>query len=82
MTPFSPVALLTMLLTFYPDVSPAALVLARRERPDYFAGGALGGSHGDKLTLPDGTVWDLIYDVENETGDRHWQVILMIWNLD
>lgn len=75
MTPFNPTALLVMLLTFYPIVSPAELARARRERPDAFAGGVLGGSHGDKMTLPDGRVWDLIYDVENATGRRHWQVI-------
>jgi hypothetical protein len=75
MTPFDPTALLVMLLTFYPDVSPAALALARRERPDYFAGGTLGGSHGDKFTTPDGRGWDLIFDVENATGQRRWQVL-------
>lgn len=64
-----------MLLTFYPDVSAAALAQARRERPEYFAGGVLGGSHGDKMTLPDGSGWDCIYDVDNATGRRHWQCI-------
>lgn len=75
MTPFSPAALVVMLVTFYPDVSAAALVRARLERPEYFAGGVLGGSHGDKMSLPDGSGWDLIYDVENATGNRHWQCI-------
>lgn len=75
MTPFSPAALVVMLVTFYPDVSAAALVRARLERPEYFAGGVLGGSHGDKMTLPDSSGWDLIYDVENATGNRHWQCI-------
>jgi len=74
-TPFDAVALLAMLLTFYPDVSAAALARARTERPAYFSGGTIGGTHGDKFTLPDGRGFDLIFDVENATGTRHWQVI-------
>lgn len=75
MTPFDPIALLAMLLAFYPAVSSEALARARAERPDYFAGGTLTGSHGDKMVLPDGRGFDLIFDVENAGGNRHWQVI-------
>jgi hypothetical protein len=64
-----------MLLTFYPDVSAAAFARARRERPEYFSGGTIVGSHGDKLRLPDSHIWDCIFDVENATGQRHWQCI-------
>jgi hypothetical protein len=74
-TPFAPAALVAMLLAFYPDVSAAAFAQARRERPEYFAGGTIVGSHGDKLQLPDGHVWDCIFDVDNATGQRHWQAI-------
>lgn len=63
-----------MLLAFYPDVSAAALARARQERPDYFAGGTLGGSHGDKLFLPDGQIWDLIFAVDGG-GIPRWQAI-------
>jgi hypothetical protein len=76
MTPFSPSALVAILLAFYPTVSGAELARARRERPEYFAGGSLGGSHGDKLTLPDGACWDCIFG--SGTGDvtvMHWQCI-------
>ena len=66
-----------MLLTFYPDVSAAALARARAERPEYFAGGTIVGSHGDKCRLPDGRLVDCIFDVENATGNRHWQVIFV-----
>ncbi len=74
MTPFDPMALLVMLLTFYPIVSPSALAQARRERPDYFAGGVIIGTHGDALRLPDGAVWDLIFDVDGPA--RRWQAII------
>jgi len=76
MTPFDPTALLAMLLTFYPLVSVAELQRARRERPDYFAGGVLFGSTGEKLRLPDGRVFDLIFDASNpDPTRRRWQVI-------
>jgi len=77
MTPFHPTALLAMLLTFYPLVNVAELQRARRERPDYFAGGTLFGSTGEKLRLPDGRVFDLIFDASNvDPARRRWQVIL------
>jgi len=76
MTPFNPTALLAMLLTFYPLVSVAELQRARRERPDYFAGGVLFGTTGEKLRLPDGRVFDLIFDASNpDPTRRRWQVI-------
>lgn len=76
MTPFDPTALLAMLLTFYPIVSVAALARARSERPAYFAGGTLFGSTGEKLRLPDGRVFDLIFDASNpDPARRRWQVI-------
>lgn len=75
MTPFDPVALVVMLLTFYPVVSVPALQLARAERPEYFAGGVLGGSKGEKLTLPDGRVFDLIYAAGGPPSAMRWQAI-------
>lgn len=75
MTPFDPVALLVMLRAFYPAVSVAALRRAREERPEYFAGGELFGTHGEKFRLPDGRVFDLIYDVDGFSGGPAWQVI-------
>lgn len=74
MAPFDPAALLAMLLAFYPVCSPGELARAWRERPEYFAGGVLIGRHGDVLRLPNGDVWDLIFDVDNPST-RHWQVI-------
>jgi len=73
MTPFDPIALLAMLQAFYPVVGPAALARARRERPDYFAGGELVGSSGDKLRLLDGRIFDLIFDVLGP--NTRWQAI-------
>ncbi len=75
MTPFDPWALLAMLLAFYPTPSAAALRQARAERPEYFAGGLIIGSKGDKLELPDGRVWDLIYAAGGLPGDQRWQVL-------
>lgn len=73
MTPFDPAALVAMLLAFYPAVSVAALVRARRERPEYFAAGELFGTHGEKLRLPDGRIFDLIFDVDGPR--RRWQAV-------
>ena len=73
MTPFDPVALLAMLLTFYPVVGPAALLQARAERPDYFASGEIRGTKGDKLWLPDGRKFDLIFATGSPA--QHWQVL-------
>lgn len=74
MQPFDQAALLGMLLAFYPVVSVANLRTARQERPDYFGGGTLGGTSGEKLFLPDGRIFDLIFAVEDPTR-RRWQVI-------
>lgn len=73
MVPFDPVALLAMLLAFYPVVGPAALLRARAERPDYFAGGEIRGTKGDKLWLPDGRKYDLIFATGSPA--QHWQVL-------
>lgn len=75
MTPFDPWALLAMLEAFYPVVSVPELQRARRERPEYFAGGTLGGSKGDKLFLPDGRVWDLILAAGAAAGVQRWIAI-------
>jgi hypothetical protein len=75
MTPFDPWALLAMLLAFYPTPSAAALRQARAERPEYFAGGTIIGSKGDKLQLPDARVFDLIFAAGGLPGDQRWQVI-------
>jgi hypothetical protein len=74
-TPFDPQALLVMLLTFYPIVSAAELRHARAERPEYFAAGELFGSKGDKLLLPDGRAFDLIFAAGGLPGQQRWQVI-------
>lgn len=74
MTPFDPAALLAILLTFYPSVSIATLQRARQERPEYFAAGTLGGTHGEKLALDDGRIFDLIFSVDGPDPAR-WQVI-------
>lgn len=76
MTPFDPTALLVMLLTFYPVVSGEELLRARRERPEYFAGGEIIGRHSDALRLPDGIVWDLIFNVDGLPGTQRWQAII------
>lgn len=73
MTPFDPIALLAMLQAFYPIVGPAALARARRERPDYFSAGEIIGTSGDKLRLPDGRIFDLIFDVNGPF--TRWQAI-------
>ncbi len=72
MTPFDPWALLAMLLAFYPTVSAAAFAQARRERPEYFAGGRIVGSGGDKLQLPDGRIFDYILAVDGPAAGRRW----------
>lgn len=73
MTPFDPVALLAMLLAFYPIVGPAAFDRARRERPAYFAGASIIGTGRDKIRLPDGRIFDGIFDVGGP-GQR-WQML-------
>lgn len=75
MTPFDGTALLAMLLSFYPSVNGSELARARRERPEYFAGGLVFGSKGDKLGLPDGRVFDLIFASGGLPGQQRWQVI-------
>lgn len=77
MTPFDPTALLVMLLTFYPVVTPANLQRARTERPEYFSGGILFGSKGDKLRLPDRREWDLIVASGGPVSGRRWQVLFI-----
>jgi hypothetical protein len=74
-TPFDAAALLAMLRAFYPTVSGAELARARSERPEYFAGGVLFGTHGDKLRLPDGREFDLIFASGGAPGAQRWQVI-------
>lgn len=76
MTPFDPVALVAMLNAFYPVVSAAVLAFARTERPEYFAGGVLFGSKGDKLRLPDGREFDLIFAAGGPVEQRRWQCII------
>ncbi len=75
MTPFDGAALLAMLLAFYPVVSAAALAKARTERPEYFAGAVFIGHSGDKIQLPDGRIFDLIFAVDGPVAGRRWQVI-------
>ncbi|HEY3042610.1 MAG TPA: hypothetical protein VGJ39_01200 [Vicinamibacterales bacterium] len=73
MTPFDPIALLVMLQTFYPIVGPAAFERARRERPEYFSGGTIIGTGRDKVQLPDGRIFDCIFNVGGI--DQRWQVL-------
>lgn len=44
----------SMLRVFYPTASPAALRLARLERPEYFAGAQLVPERPGELVLDDG----------------------------
>lgn len=74
MTPFDPVALLTILLAFYQPASSAHFAQCYRERPSYFCGGTIFGTHGDKLRLPDGVAWDFIFDVDGPNA--RYQAIL------
>lgn len=73
MIPFDGSALLVVLRTFYPQVTRANLERAFRERAEYFAGGRLFGSQGEKLLLLDGRAFDLAYDAW--TPRSFWQVI-------
>ena len=66
-----PTAIVALLNAFYLPCSPANLARARRERPEYFAGGTLIGKSGDALQLPDGDVWDLIFDVDDPNRRRY-----------
>lgn len=66
-----------MLLAFYPAVSGAAFGRARAERPDYFAGGVIFGSKGDKLRLPDGREFDCIAAAGGPAAGRRWQCALI-----
>ena len=75
MTPFDPWALLAILEAFYPEPTAASLRRARSERPEYFAGGTLIGRSGDKLQLPDGRIWDLIFGVDGPRPPRRWIAI-------
>ena len=59
MQPFDAIALTVMLRAFYPVTTPADLARARRERPEYFGGGRLGGRDGTLLYLPDGRVFQV-----------------------
>jgi hypothetical protein len=77
-TPFDPIALLVMLLAFYPAVSAAAFAQARVERPEYFSGGVIFGSKGDKLRLPDGRAFDCIIAAGGPASGRHWSVSLIV----
>lgn len=70
---FDPDALVAILRAFYPVVSVATLRRARAERPESFAGGELFGTHGEKLRLLDGRVYDLIFDVDGPGAA--WQAI-------
>lgn len=72
MTPFDPIALVAMLRAFYPVVSPAAFARARAERPEYFAGGVITRTNGDKLRLPDGRIFDCIINSGGAPGTTFW----------
>lgn len=67
-----------MLVTFYPTVSAANFARARIDRPEYFAGGVIFGSKGDKLRLPDGREWDCIVAAGGPPEGRRWQCVLIV----
>lgn len=71
--PFDPDAMVAMLTGFYPTPTIANLRRAYTERPDYFAGGRLFGSCGEKLLLPTGRAWDLMFDCGGPRA--RWQAI-------
>lgn len=72
---FNPDALVAMLTTYYPVVSPAAFARARVERPAPFWGGIIIGSKGDKLRLPTGRIFDCIYAAGGLPSQQRWQAI-------
>lgn len=76
-SPFDGGALVAMLQAFYPTVSGAAFALARRERPEYFGGGVIFGSKGDKLRLPDGREYDCIFAAGGPPSARRWTCSLI-----
>jgi hypothetical protein len=76
-TPFDAIALVAMLTVFYPVVTPAHFALARAERPEYFAGGVIFGSKGDKLRLPDGRAYDCIINAGLDVSQRRWAAQLI-----
>lgn len=76
-TPFDPDALVAMLRAFYPQPSGAAFALARAQRPEYFAGGVIFGSKGDKLRLPDGREYDCILAAGGPPSSRAWMCSLI-----
>lgn len=73
MTPFDPIALVAMLSTFYPLVTRASLERAFRDRPEYFAGGRLGGRNGEVLFLQDGRIIDLAFSAW--AANARWQAL-------
>ena len=77
MTPFDAVAFVAMLMAFYAEVTPANFVKARAERPEYFAGGVIFGSKGDKLRLPDGREFDCIINAGMPVQFRSWAAQLI-----
>lgn len=76
-SPFDGAALVAMLQAFYPAVSAAAFARARSERPDYFGGGVIFGSKGDKLRLPDGREFDCIQAAGGPPSGRRWTCSLI-----
>lgn len=75
MTPFDPVALVAMLIAFYSPPSVARLTQARAQRPEYFAGGRLIGTTGEKLLLPDARIFDLIFAADGPVAQRRYQAL-------
>lgn len=73
---FDPAAALALLEAFYPDVSPENLELAVREHPDVFPFARIVGTRGDKLTFPDGSLYDVIFGAAGLPGLRRWQMII------
>jgi hypothetical protein len=74
MATFDPGATLAMLQSLYPVPTGASLAQAMIEQPQYFAGAVQIGRFGDAIRLPDGAVWDLIFDVGGPSA--RWQAIV------
>jgi hypothetical protein len=74
LAPFDPGAALAVLVRYTPP-SGANLLHALADRPDVFAGAVPIGHGGDKIQLPDGAIWDCIYNVDGPPSARRWQML-------
>lgn len=73
MTPFNAVAVLAMLIAFYPEASPNALAAAIRERPEYFSGAEQIAATG-YIVLPDARVLRVLMFPDATHPFAYWQI--------